>query len=624
MKNYSDALLSSVLKPGRYVGGEYNQILKDKNSVECRVAFCFPDSYEIGMSNLGMRILYGALNKDERVFCERCFAPWGDMHKKLEENDLPLCTLERGDPLCKFDIVAFTLQYEMCYTNVLNMLSLGKIALLSKERGDDAPIILGGGPCAYNAEPIADFFDVFSIGEGEEALSELADLYADMKKDGSYTKTEFLHRAAKIEGFYVPSFYDVTYNADGTIKEYTPLYDDIPKKIRKRIIADLDGAYFPDKFVVPYVETVQDRISLEVFRGCIRGCRFCQAGMIYRPVREKSPEVLNGQAKCLYRNTGYDEISLISLSISDYSKVNELTEKLLTWTDDKKVNLSLLSLRADTFSEELMDRISSVRQSGLTFAPEAGTQRLRDAINKNVCEEEIIDACKIAFARGKNQVKLYFMIGLPTETDDDVSEIPYFGKRVCDAFYSTEERISRAPNVTLSVACFIPKPFTPFQWDAQDSLEDLERKQELLWQNNRSKHVKCNRHDAKTSRLEAVFARGDRRLSKVLKAAHERGFAFDAWDEFFDYGKWCEVFSDCGIDMSFYANRNFGEDEVLPWDIIDCGVSKEFLLRERHLAYESKTTANCKEKCSGCGASSMAKSEEDCKYFVYCKKCKGE
>lgn len=620
-ENYS-SILKLVSKPGRYCGGEYGSIIKDKESIKARFAFCFPDSYEIGMSNLGVRILYGALNEEKDIWCERVYAPWVDMEEKMRTYDIPLTAHESGDAVRDFDIVGFTLQYEMCYTNVLNMLDLMKVPLRSSDRGEDEPIIIGGGPCAYNPEPIAPFFDVFSIGEGEEALVEFTKLYIKMKGDGTYTRAAFLHEVARtLEGFYVPSLYDVTYNGDGTIKEYRPLYDDIPTKVKKRIIRDMDKAYFPEKVVMPYIETVQDRIMLEVYRGCIRGCRFCQAGMIYRPVREKTPDVLNSQAKCLYESTGYEEISMTSLSISDYSKIDELTDKLLEWTNDNMVSLSLPSLRADSFTKELMDKVASVRSSSLTFAPEAGTQRLRDVINKNVTEEEILRAVHTAFEVGKNSVKLYFMNGLPTETYSDIEGIAEIAKHVIDEFYRTENRPKgRQVGVTVSVSCFVPKPFTPFQWEAQDTMESLAEKQEYLKTKITDRRIKYHHHDARVSRIEAVLARGDRRLADSLELACRQGFKFDAWDEFFDYDKWLAVFEKSNIDPSFYANRQIGLDEVLPWDIIDCGVTKEFFLRERAVAYEGNTTPNCREKCSGCGANKLGGERTWCPNSKTCLK----
>lgn len=620
-ENYS-SILKLVSKPGRYCGGEYGSIIKDKESIKARFAFCFPDSYEIGMSNLGVRILYGALNEEKDIWCERVYAPWVDMEEKMRTYDIPLTAHESGDAVRDFDIVGFTLQYEMCYTNVLNMLDLMKVPLRSADRGEDEPIIIGGGPCAYNPEPIAPFFDVFSIGEGEEALVEFTKLYIKMKGNGTYTRAAFLHEVARtLEGFYVPSLYDVTYNVDGTIKEYRPLYDDIPTKVKKRIIRDMDKAYFPEKVVMPYIETVQDRIMLEVYRGCIRGCRFCQAGMIYRPVREKTPDVLNSQAKCLYESTGYEEISMTSLSISDYSKIDELTDKLLEWTNDNMVSLSLPSLRADSFTKELMDKVASVRSSSLTFAPEAGTQRLRDVINKNVTEEEILRAVHTAFEVGKNSVKLYFMNGLPTETYSDIEGIAEIAKHVIDEFYRTENRPKgRQVGVTVSVSCFVPKPFTPFQWEAQDTMESLAEKQEYLKTKITDRRIKYHHHDARVSRIEAVLARGDRRLADSLELACRQGFKFDAWDEFFDYDKWLAVFEKSNIDPSFYANRQIGLDEVLPWDIIDCGVTKEFFLRERAAAYEGNTTPNCREKCSGCGANKLGGERTWCPNSKTCLK----
>jgi len=595
-------LLKNVEKPGRYIGGEYGEVVKDKNSVDLRFCFCFPDIYEIGMSNLGMKILTAILNNTDYCWCERCFAPWADMEEQLRKTKTPLFALESGDPLTEFDIIGFTLQYELSYTNALNMLDLAGIPLYAADRGDDLnayPLIIAGGPCAYNPEPLAPFFDLFAIGEGEESLPELAELYLECKKQ-NMKKSDFLRKAARLEGCYVPSLYEVTYLADGRIDKVTPKYDDVPAKVKKRVVQDLDKAYYPTQPTVPYLDVVHDRIMLEVVRGCIRGCRFCQAGMVYRPYREKSPEALDRCAQALFAHTGYSEISLSSLSISDYSELDPLIDRLLKWTDDKKVSLSLPSMRIDAFYEQLMKKVMSVRKSGLTFAPEAGTQRLRDVINKNITEEEILIACRKAFDAGRNELKLYFMNGLPTETDEDIVGIAELAQKIVDLFYS-EKRPHRSVEVTVSVSCFVPKPFTPFQWEPQDSLESLERKQALLKNSIRTKKITYKYHDAKTSRLECVFARGDRRLAPALAEAVRQGQRFDSWDEFFDYDKWMKIFEQTGVDPDFYTTRRIGFDETLPWDHIDIGVTKRFLRREAEKAYAGVPTPDCRTQCSGCG-----------------------
>ena len=612
--NNISSVLKSVTKPGRYIGGEYNAIKKDKAAVSCRFAFCFPDTYEIGMSNLGVRILYETLNRRDDVWCERVYAPWTDMQEKMEEYSIPLAAVESGDPISDFDIVAFSLQYELCYTAALNMIKLAGFPLFAAERDETAPIFIAGGPCVYNPEPVAEFFDLINVGEGEEVLSEITDLYVRMKKDGDYTRSAFLREASHIEGVYIPSLYDVTYGEDGTIASFAPKYPDVPAKIKKRIISDLDKAPYPEKLVMPYVETVHDRIVLEVYRGCIRGCRFCQAGMVYRPIREKTPETLCKLAKCLYENTGYDEISLISLSISDYSELRELTDRLLEWTDDEHVSLSLPSLRVDSFSDELMKRVSSVRTGGLTFAPEAGTQRLRDVINKNVTEEDLMRSVGIAFRGGKSGVKLYFMNGLPTETLEDIAGIADLAKKVVYEYYKLPKPDRpRGVSVTISVACFVPKPFTPFQWECQDSYDSLVEKQRYLAECITDKKIRYTYHDAKVSRIEAVLARGDRRVGAAIARAVELGANLEAWDEFFDYDRWMQAFSDVGVDPDFYTTRGFGEEEILPWDMIDIGVTKEYLLRERKNAYAEKTTPSCAEHCNGCGANKLGGKNKWCK-----------
>ena len=597
-------LLEKVEKPGRYIGNEFGSEIPNPETADLRICFCFPDTYEIGMSNLGMKILQNCFNQSGYISCERSYMPWTDMRSQLIENDVPLYALESGDPINAFDIVAFTLQYELCYTNVLQMLSLGKIPLLSSQRGESDPIIIAGGPCAYNPEPVADFIDIFSIGEGEEALLELTDLINNCKKQGA-SREEILYKASQLKGFYVPSLYTVEYNQDGTIKSFTPNKAGVPATVKKRIISDLDKACFPRKCAVPFLETVHDRVMLEVFRGCIRGCRFCQAGMIYRPYREKSPAVLNADAYESVQNTGYPEISLTSLSISDYTHLRELIDSLLSWTDDKKVNLSLPSMRIDNFYEELLEKVSSVRKSGLTFAPEAGTQRLRDVINKNITEEEILTAVEKAFGMGRNSLKLYFMNGLPTETDADICGIAQLGQNIVNTYYSAKRGGKGGVNVTISVSCFVPKPFTPFQWEPQDSLEELERKQQLLKSEIKTKKISYKYHDARVSRIEAVFARGDRRLCKAMLEAFNQGLMLDGWDEFFSYDKWMSVFEQSGIDPAFYANRRFDIDEILPWDFIDIGVTKKFMKLEYQKSLQAQTTPDCRTKCSGCGASAL-------------------
>ncbi len=596
-----EKLLLKVQKPGRYVGGEINSVIKNKEEVRVRFAFCFPDTYEIGMSHLGLKILYGAMNQVPDFWCERVFAPWVDMEELMIENEIPLYALESGDPVKDFDIIGFTLQYELSYSNILNMLKLAGVPVKSCDRHDLFNLVVAGGPCACNPEPLADFVDLFFLGDGEEVDLEVMRLYQRCKEQG-IKKQEFLHLASQIEGVYVPSLYEVSYREDGTIRSYTPK-DGAPATVKKRIMMDLDQTYYPDYMVVPNIDIVHDRISEEVLRGCIRGCRFCQAGFLYRPFREKSIETIDAQCKALCESTGYDEISLASLSTSDYSRLNELIDKLHCWTVEKKVSLSLPSLRVDGFSPELMDRINSVRKSGLTFAPEAGSQRMRDVINKNVTEEELLHTVAVAFRAGWTKIKLYFMIGLPTETMEDIDAILKLGQKVVDAFYQEKDRPGgKGVEVTLSAAAFVPKPFTPFQWFGQDSMETLRKKQHALKDHIPSKRMTVNYHDAKTSYLEAVFARGDRRLGDVLELALERGIHFDGWESCFDFEKWMSLFEELGIDPDFYCARHREFSEVLPWDHLDYGIKKEFLERECRRAFEGKTTPNCREKCSGCGA----------------------
>ncbi|MBR4867863.1 MAG: TIGR03960 family B12-binding radical SAM protein [Clostridia bacterium] len=599
-----EAVLNQVQKPGRYTGGEMNSVMKNKKDVDVRFAFCFPDVYEIGMSHLGIKILYSALNAMDGVWCERVFAPWEDMETKMREHNLPLYALESKDALHHFDFIGFTMQYELSYTNVLNMLDLGGVELLAKNRKEEDPIVIIGGPCAYNSEPLADFVDIVSLGEGEEALCELMNVYREAKQKG-LSRKQFLRTVADLPGFYVPMFYGVTYNEDHTIEAITPL-DGVPAKITKRIIEDLDAAHYPDTFVVPYIEVVHDRAVQEIFRGCIRGCRFCQAGYVYRPVREKSPNVIDRQAHSLCDMGGYEELSLSSLSTSDYRKLPELLEQMLSWTEQEKINISLPSLRVDNFPRELMERIQSVRKSGLTFAPEAGTQRLRDVINKNITEEEVLRTAETAFSGGNTSVKLYFMMGLPTETLEDIEGIAALAQKVVNTFYNMPNKPKgKGVTVSASVSGFVPKPFTPFQWESQDTVEQLQEKQKHLVQSVTSRKISLSWHDAKVSNLEGIFARGDRRLAKVLLEAHNRGCKFDSWGEFFNYEKWMEIFADLGIDPAFYNARKREFDEVLPWSHIDIGVTKEFLQRENEKAHAGITTPHCREKCAGCGANRL-------------------
>ncbi len=596
-------ILPNVQKPARYVGGEYGETVKDKKDVRVRVAFCFPDTYEIGMSNVGMRILYGVMNRMEGVWCERVFAPWGDMEEEMRRHHLPLYALESQDPVADFDLVAFTIGYEMSYTNILNMLDLSGIPLCAKDRHDLKGIVFAGGVCACNPEPLADFIDFFSIGEGEEMTEEILRLY-DRAKSADWSKEQFLLEVSKIPGVYVPSFYEHQYGADGRLSAIVPLHG-APARVTKRIIKDLDKAYYPVDTIVPSTEIVHDRTNLEVFRGCIRGCRFCQAGFCYRPVRPRNAETLYQQAVDSLEYSGNHEINLSSLSTSDYKQLEPLADKLLDYCQARKINLSLPSLRADNFSRDLMLKVQRVRKSGLTFAPEAGTQRLRDAINKNVTEEEILTTCATAFSGGWNNVKLYFMLGLPTETDEDVLGIAELVWKIIQTWKENASNKKRGLSINLATAFFVPKPFTPFQWEAQITPEEYLRRVHLLQDHLHSKAVDYRYHGSDLSYLEAVLARGDRRLGPVLAEAVKRGARLDGWDEYFKFDVWMEAFRTCGVDPAFYAQREYGKDEALPWQTIDVGVRQDFLWRERERAYRSETTPDCRQRCSGCGANHL-------------------
>ena len=608
MTDLKKRILPTVQKPARYTGGEWGEIKKDLQDVRVRVAFCFPDTYEIGMSNVGMRILYGVMNEMEGVWCERVFAPWGDMEEAMRQHNLLLWALESQSPVKDFDMIAFTIGYEMAYSNILNMMKLAGLPLHSKDRHDLKNIVFAGGVCAYNPEPLADYIDFFSLGEGEDITVEIVSLYDRAKMEG-WSKDAFLQEVSKIPGVYVPSFYRHDYNDDGTLAAIVPL-NGAPERVTKRIIEDLDNAYFPTKMIVPSTEIVHDRANLEVFRGCIRGCRFCQAGYSCRPVRKKSPGVLYRQAVEMLEYSGNNEITISSLSTSDYRGLKELTDELIPYCEQNKVNLSVPSLRADNFSRELMEKLQTVRKSGLTFAPEAGTQRLRDVINKNLTEEEILNTCSQAFSGGWNNVKLYFMLGLPTETDEDVLGIADLVYKVIKTWKEYAVNKKRGLRVHVATAYFVPKPHTAFQWEQQITPQEYLRRCKLLKSHFYSKSITYDYHGPDLSRLEAVFARGDRRLGPVIENAVNRGARLDGWDEYFNYSNWFDAFQECGIDPDFYTTRGYGEDEILPWDTIDVGITKKFLKLERKRAYAESVTPDCRHGCAGCGANCLLKEVE--------------
>ena len=600
-----ERILPNVQKPARYTGGEYNQIIKDKEKVDIRLAFCFPDTYEIGMSNLGMSILYHTMNSLDYVWCERVFAPWGDMHEEMKKAGLPLYALESGDSVGEFDAVAFSIGYEMAYTTVLDMLDMSGIPLRSADRPDLLPLVFAGGTACVNPEPMAPFMDLFVIGEGEEMNNELLALLHRAKLEG-WSKHDFLTKAAQIGGVYVPSLYDVEYKADGTLASVTAK-DGAPERVTKRIVEDFDAAPFPTNPIVPSTEVVHDRVNLELFRGCVRGCRFCQAGHVYRPIRAKKPETLIRQGIETLKNTGHEDVTLLSLSTSDYRPLPELCDGLLDYCEGRSIGLSLPSLRADNFSMEIMERLQKVRKSGLTFAVEGGSQRLRDAINKNVTEEDLLNTCRIAFEGGWNSVKLYYMLGLPTETDEDIVGIAEMANQVLHCWRQYAKNKNRGVKITISTSCFIPKPHSPFQWEAQISIEEYLRRVNLLRSSIVARNVTYNWHDAETSLIEAALSRADRRAADVIEEVWRSGGRLDAWTDYFSFDRWIKAFEKCGVDPAFYANREFSTDELLPWDVIDVGVRKAHLLRERQRCYESTLSPDCRKQCSACGAARLLK-----------------